>query len=203
MDIRWKTAQNSKSKIDASSTFCTVAKALDLQDLKEYRTLIESLPNINRYILFQENKNLPSGFLYSFTNLPFIKKKPKEKDNESTTDYLTTEKDGSDIIISSTLEKEGSDIIISSTLDNSLGMDGYEICYGNHTDINSMIKAFWPYILKYMNENPNHDHTKQRTTWIKNGMNEQATLNKIKHFWVSTHLINSLSLYRVPRTGTL
>jgi hypothetical protein len=161
LDIRWKTAQNSKSKIDASSTFCTVAKALDLQDLKGNRTLIESLPNINRYILFQKKKNLPSG---------------------------------------STSEKEGSDIIISSTLDNSLGMDGYEICYGNHTDINSMIKAFWPYILKYMNENPNHDHTKQRTTWIKNGMNEQATL---KHFWVSTHLINSLSLYRVPRTGTL
>ncbi len=162
-----------------------MAKALDLRDLNDYRGLIEKLPNINRYVLFQDNQHLPSGFLYSFTNLPFMEKQSKENDK--------TPSDVTDDQLQSGTDNDC--IITLSTLDNTMEIDNYEVCYGNHTDINNMLTAFWPYILKYMNENPEHDHTKQWTTWIKNGMNEQAMLNEIKQLMgVNTNTFDQLYL---------
>jgi hypothetical protein len=56
---------------------------------------LASLPSINQYALFQDDKNLPSGFLYSFTNLPFINKQAVEKDKspgDLTDDHLKSRK---------------------------------------------------------------------------------------------------------------
>ncbi len=100
--------------MDASRKFQSVAKALDLWDLNYYQVLIETLPNMKIVMYF-----FPSGFLYLFTNLPFINKQYRENEkspSEFTDDHLHSRKDSDDII---TL----------STLYNDMKMDNYEVCY--------------------------------------------------------------------------
>jgi hypothetical protein len=56
----------------------------------------------------------------------------------------------------------------------------HKICYGNPSDFKQMLQDIWPYILKFIEENPEHNHSKQWYKWINSGLNENCDLPTLK-----------------------
>ncbi len=56
----------------------------------------------------------------------------------------------------------------------------YKICYGNPTYFQEMLHELWPYILQFIADNPEHNHSKQWIKWIKDGLHDKCDLSTLK-----------------------
>jgi hypothetical protein len=61
-----KWVQALKQNINDSSTLRTVLKALNLNNINEYRRYLQTAPNIGNYVTFEDNKKTGNGFFFNY-----------------------------------------------------------------------------------------------------------------------------------------
>jgi hypothetical protein len=162
---KWKQAQQGTNPITANSTFCTVSKALALKDLKDYMQRISAVKGIHKYVTLSDSKVNEDGFKADFL--------PEPEDVNSLTPIQTIQPpDTENTDADSTVIKDTDSI---TTVHNQ-----GKICYGNDTDLHELFADIWPYITNFINQQPNHDHSIQWTTWLKNGLTPSSGLHDVK-----------------------
>jgi len=57
----------------------------------------------------------------------------------------------------------------SGTVAEDMDDARWSMCYGTSTDLSQMLTTFWPTILEFIDNNPNHDHAVQWQQWIDDG----------------------------------
>jgi hypothetical protein len=56
----------------------------------------------------------------------------------------------------------------------------FRVCYGNNEDFREMMAEFWPCIHAFMENESNHEHTKQWSRWIAQGLTSGTNLSVVK-----------------------
>jgi hypothetical protein len=56
----------------------------------------------------------------------------------------------------------------------------FKVCYGNNEDFHEMMTEFWPCIHEFMENESNHEHTKQWSRWIAQGLTSGTNLSVVK-----------------------
>jgi hypothetical protein len=172
---KWVKALKTPYNINESSTFRMVSKAFSLDDIKDYRKFLQMAPDIDKYILFEDNKKTGNGFLFKLLTPPVLHDKPENTaavmDSEEKFDTAVIVDDATNL---KSATDPGGDESITTNVTH------YKICYGNPTDFNEMLQELWPYILQFIADNPEHNHSKQWIKWIKNGLHDKCDLSTLK-----------------------
>jgi hypothetical protein len=168
---QWLKALKSPHNINQLSTLRTVLKALNLADIKDYRNFIQTAPDIDKYVIFEDNKKTENGILYRI--IP-----PSIEDTHENTIFGLDQVETNVIVDEDTNQKS----VPVPSGDESITTNAthYKICYGTPTDFTDILKELWPHILKFLEQNPEHNHSKQWNKWITSGLNDTCDLSKLK-----------------------
>jgi hypothetical protein len=160
-----KATTQGSNKVTATSTFRVIAKALQLNppDIGAYRSLLQTCPTIDKYIIFMQATQGTNGFLYKLTS-----------SDESTATNTGTALDDQTLVTTQDIET------IDSTSYSDTKDDSFTTCYSNNGDFHLMMTTFWPSIQTFIANNPSHEHAKQWTTWMEQGVNQFADLAFVK-----------------------
>jgi len=194
---RWLHVMTGSSRINRDSSFRSVADALNLKDIQDYRRFLLTAPNVDKYISFGKNDR-STTVQYAFKTRPrskslsnssaqrllvnassvatTVENKSNNDDSNITSPPTEGSKRGDNqplIIEDESKPEDGGDSITSIN-------HGYKVCYGNNEDFHEMMTEFWPCIQEFMEREPDHDHTKQWDTWIKLGLTSSTDLSGIK-----------------------
>jgi hypothetical protein len=199
--LRWINATTGSNKLGPNTSFRAVKRILNLQNIQEYRRFISTAPNIQNYIEFQDRKGDVSGFDYYI--------KPQFMD-EVLTDHKSTEvsqqQSGKPVSTvtpesvqyTSSNDNDADDAIdMNTTLVTKVSSTGYDnehygdndsltvdtnkkVCYGTAEDIGELLSDIWVPVLEFITKQPDHEHAKQWSKWIRHGLNQKSELGCIK-----------------------
>jgi hypothetical protein len=160
-------------RISSNSTFRFVSKSLGFQDLNNYRTFIEKLPNIKSYLTFHTGIGKTS-FKYEIHHTRDLVNNQNPATNiEDTPPAATSE--------SKETTNDNDSIATKNTNVDDHTDTTWHTCYGTQTDLSDMLSVFWPVIQDYIHQNPNHDHAQQWQQWITvDGLNVNTELQQLK-----------------------
>jgi hypothetical protein len=172
---QWVKALKSPHKINGSSTLRAVLKAFNLADISDYQKIIQTAPGIDKNVLLEDNKKTGNGFFF----LPITPTPPNDTRERATEMQDDEEKSIATITVdeimnqpSVTAPKETESIITNSTY--------HKICYGNPSDFKQLMQDIWPHITNFIEQHPEHNHSKQWCKWINSGLNEHCDLHTLK-----------------------
>ena len=174
--------------MSAMCTFRQVSKLLHLKDLPDYRNQLQTIPGIERFVAFMPSTTNPNGFRAKFQdftdsnsmlttgNIIVLDDNPSPK---STENILRDQETGS----KQRMEINDTQLASESVRDNDsittippVSKD----CYGSNGDTSYMLHVFWPYVMKFIRDNPHHDHSKQWDTWMEHGLSQHSGLADVK-----------------------
>ncbi len=152
-----------------------VLKAFNLADVNNYQKFIQTAPGVDKNVLFEDNKKTGNGFFFQpITPTPpnDTQEQATEMKNDKEKSIATITVDGTMNQPSVTVPKETESIITNSTY--------HKICYGNPSDFKQLLQDIWPHIINFIDQNPEHNHSKQWCKWINSGLNEHCDLPTLK-----------------------
>jgi hypothetical protein len=161
----WKTGKQGVLAISEISFFCTVSKVLKITQLQDYHWLIQTLPDIDKYVAFQDNTSNSSGFQYHIKSITPSVEKSVELDTPSVVEP--------DVGVNNPNDDEDEDTIMT--------VQQCKTCYGSDTDINALLTDLWPYIMQYIADNPKAPQAAQWLMWMEKGLRNTYSLGQVKN----------------------
>jgi hypothetical protein len=163
----------------ADIAFRNISKKLQLKDLLDYQKQIQTIPGFDKYIMFMDNKNNSSGFLYQVQDLDSMRA------NEENIGNKTVDTQATDIIPN---VETGLNESLENGYDNTDRTDDtittnpkpYKVCYSSDSDIHALLQELWPSIMAYIHTTPIHQQSIQWKTWISQGLHCTSSLNQVK-----------------------
>jgi hypothetical protein len=118
-----------------------VSKAFNLDDVNDYQKFLQTAPDIDKYVLFEDNKKRGNGFLFKLLTPPLLNDTHKNMavvlDNKEK--FNTTATVDDNINQKSVTDPSGDESITTNATH-------HKICYGYPTDFKEMLQELWPYI---------------------------------------------------------
>ena len=196
---RWMAVERGPHSILPSSTFHAVKKVLNLKDIHKYRRFLRTAPQIEKYIMFGEPNPSGTGFYYKVIDDETQEKMGRNNeigalvDNVGNQERDISNTESTTVVASTASNKNGSftqddlkepeeelaDLVGTNESITTTGTI-HKVCYGGHDDFQALLQDIWPYIEKFMQTYPDHDHTKQWEKWRASGLTSTLDLRTFK-----------------------
>jgi hypothetical protein len=166
---QWRALQ-ANDKIAPNNSYRTLQKMLKVNHLPEYRKMLETLPGLQDYIVFREDR----------LNHALIERTQDQSVAMVLTSTTSRQQDGSkdeaekETILIKEEDFNGDDDTIATT------PHAKKVCYRTDADIKEMFSDMWPYIQDYIDRNSTTMHAKQWLAWMERGLLSKSPLTQVK-----------------------
>ncbi len=186
--MKWMKIQAGPNPINANSSFRNLSKVLNITDLQAYCQFLSSCPHIQDYVTLYIDPENKTGFYFNIKEMD-NKEKPTLTDSHAhnTQGFITNTEPMIEAVndkpmdtMTQTIDGDTITTLSGNPDANDASATPFEVCYGNDKNFSILLAALWPSIIKFIQENLAHDHTKQWQVWMDQGLSEKSSLAHFK-----------------------